>query len=359
MNLKLKIIVTFLFLVSCVRQPNEPINSTQTQTGQNGAFILCEGLWGMDNSTLSRYDFKTGDLINDYFSNINSGLRLGDLANDIVIKGDTAFISVSTSKTIEVITVSTGKSLGRLYLNGNNCPRKICIVNDTSAFITDLYANCIYEFNPKTIAWKNLNIVVGPAPEGITKSEKYLFVANSGYGDYFANKPKAGTISVIDLINRTEVASLINLPDVIEVIYNAKNQKLYAAYNNLPSLKDSTGGIVEFDADNFTELRRWKLNAKSISLSQTGDSLFFLSDSGASLLNLNIINSQPQLLIRNIINNEYWYSLAVSYYDYTIWIGNAKNYQVAGEIIIYDLKSTISPKIRFNVGVNPNKIVFF
>ena len=295
-----------LSILSCVKQPNEPVDNN-TNTGKTGAFILCEGTWGSDNSTLDRYDFQGNTIINDYYGIANPGMKLGDLASDIVVNGDKTYISVSTAHTIDVIETSTGKSLKQLILPANAYPRKICIVNDSTAFITDQRRNCVIQIRLTTMNVMKDSIPVGPAPEQIVNYNNRIFVANSGYGDLEANMPKAGTVSVLDMNSGQEVAELSSLPNVIELAINKNAGKLYVCYYNLPSLKDSLGGIVEFDLNSLNELRRWKMDATSITLSATGDTLFFFKDSTISLLKLNDAAPSSQTLIVNPNNNEYWY----------------------------------------------------
>ena len=112
-----KIIFIIFFIVlfaGCIRQPSAPVYNQTLAPATNGAYILCEGIWGSDNSSLDRYDFYSKSITNNFYNLANPGLRLGDLAEDIVIWKSTAFITVTTAKTIEVIDVFTGKSKGRI-----------------------------------------------------------------------------------------------------------------------------------------------------------------------------------------------------------------------------------------------------
>ncbi len=346
-----------ILIVSCVKQPSEPIDDN-TNIGKTGAFILCEGLYNKDNSTLDRFDFASNTILNDYFGKTNTGLRLGDSGSDVVIIGNRTYITVSASHTIEVMETLTGKSLGRIIYSQTSSPRKICMINDSIGYVTDLLRNSISKVNLKSLTIILDSLPVGPAPEGIAFYNNYLFVANSGFGDYMANVPKAGTVSVIDITTNQAIKELKNLPNVIEVLINKKSGKLYVGYLNLPSLSDSTGGIAEFNLNTFDETRRWKFKASGITLSSTGDSLFFFKDSTVSMLKLKDANPQPQELFTNPASSETWYSLSYSAYNNSLYVGNAKNFQVNGSLLIYPLNDLLNPKV-FQTGINPNKIVFF
>ena len=199
--------------------------------------------------------------------------------------------------------------------------------------------------------------MTGPAPEGIAVFDKYIFVANSGFGDYLADKPKAGTISVFDPETMNELKILLDLPNIVELKVSKKNFKLYARYNNLPKFKDSLGGIAEFDLPSFSETRRWFDRTGQMTFSSNEDTLFYLCDDGVKLIDLNKPESHPVLIINKSKKTDYWYSIA--YYNNQLWIGNAKDYQSKGEILIYDIKESENPLEKFNIGLNPNTIVFF
>lgn len=345
-------------LVSCVQTPS-PSENEGISSSNEAAYILCEGLWYMDNSSLSKYDFENSTVINNYFSKVNQNLRIGDLANDIVIKGDSGFIAVTTAKTIEAINLKTGKSVGRIIIEGNSAPRKICIINDTLAAFTELYEHKIKFFNPRTIELLDLEIELGPAPEGIASDGKHLFVANSGYGDYLAHLPKAGTVSVVDINSMKELCLIESGKNTVAVFFNKELNKIFAIYNNLPSLADSIGGIVMINPQTFLIEKEWKSAARSLCFSADGKIGYFIDNNGVSKIYCDGSSNEIETVISNENSKDVWYSLAYHSKGNSLWLGNARNYQINGEIIIYDLKNISKAKERFDVGINPNTIVFY
>ncbi len=347
-----------MFITSCVQTP-EANDDNDLKSSKKAAYILCEGLWNMDNSSLARYDFEISSVTNNFFTKVNPTLRIGDLANHLAIKGDTGFIAVTTAKTIEAFNLGTGISVGRIIIEGNSAPRKICIINDTLAAFTELYEHKIRFFNPKTIKLLDIEIEVGPAPEGIVTDGNFLFVANSGYGDYLAHLPKAGTVSVIDLNTMSEVYTINSGKNTVDVVYNKSIKKIFAIYNHLPSLKDSIGGIVMINPSNFQIEKEWKTSARSLCFSDDGQTAYFLDKQGVSKINATASGNEIINVIQNPNLNEIWYSLSYYEKDNTLWVGNARNYQINGEIIIYNLSDSTKIEKRFEVGINPNTIVFY
>ncbi len=341
-------------LLSCVETPTAPKNNI-AELGEQGAYILCEGFYGQNNSSLSRYDFTNTSVYNNFFHQIN-GKNIGDTANDIVIKGDTAFIVVSTQKKIISFNTKTGKLISEILIVEGKYPRKIAVLNDSIILVTDLYSHCFWVINFINSEIMK-NVLTGPAPEGIAVYENYIFIANSGFGDYLSNEPRAGTISVLDSRTLNEIKLFSHLPNVIELKISTKHQKLYARYNHLPKYTDSLGGIVEFDISTLSETRRWNDRAGQLAFSENEDTLYYNCDDGVKFIDL--INSQsiPELLIYKTKKTDYWYSLAFN--KNNLWIGNAKDYQSNGEILICDINKPQNPVEKFNVGLNPNTIVFF
>lgn len=353
----LSYILILLFFVACVEQPSNDKDPTIEKS--KIALILCEGLWHYNNSVLSAYDFSSGKVVRDFYESSNPGMILGDIANHIVLKGDTAYIAMTTGRTIEIINIKTGKSLGRITLEGNRAPRRIAIIDDSLAVVSDLYDHSITAFNPSTFQIVKEKIATGPAPEGVASWGNYIFVANSGYGDYLADQPKAGTVSVMDKHSFNEVKLLDTMPDVIELTVARQKGWLAAVYYNLPSLKDSLGGIKIFDCNTLKELFHFRIDAQKLTFSLSEDTIFFITDAGVSMIDLTSANHTPQLMISKTNSDDFWYTVAVCPFDNTIWIGNARNYTINGEVLVYDLRSPIAPQKRIDVGVNPNNIIFY
>lgn len=364
MTFKLIKICVFLYIpiliTSCIKQPSFPDDNSSNIDTLEGAYILCEGLWHYDNSTISRYNFKENSIINDFFSVANPSLKLGDLANHIYLYKDRAFITVSTAQTIECISIKNGKSIGRIKLQGNRQPREIFISNDSIGFVTDLYTHSVVCFNPTTLEIIQENIHCGPAPEGINGDNNLVFVANSGYGDYLANEPKAGTISIIDVNKKEEIQNIDCGPNTCEIVVNKKRNTFYGVFYHLPSKLefDSLGGIVEYDLNTLREIRRWRVNARSLCITESGDSLVYVNSDGVYILNLSK-KETPRLLVDNNNKIENWYAIALCNKDNSLWVCNAMNFQINGKIMIFDLTQKNHLLNSFTVGVNPAQVVFF
>lgn len=353
------IMILLFGLTSCV-QPPAPLQDSSAKSAREAVYIVCEGIWGLNNSSLSRIDAITGDLDLDIFAQSN-GFSLGDLSNDLAIHGDTGLIAVSSSRTVERINLLNAKSLGRLQFNSKGEVRKICIINDSIAYVTRQLGNFISKINFKTMKILQDSITVGIAPEGIASYGNKLFVANSGYGDYLKHLDGASTISIVSIIDNEEMLKIGTGVNPLEIIVSERNQRFYVAYANLPSLRelyDSTGGIIEYDALSLKMLRHWKCNPRSPVLNSAQDTILLINNRNIAAIDLKT-GELIDKYIKNPSHTDFWYSVSISENGDFIWIGNAKDYSGTSEVIQYK-KSDFKQAFRYyKSGINPSKILNF
>ncbi|MGB9851583.1 MAG: hypothetical protein ACPLPX_01815 [Candidatus Kapaibacteriota bacterium] len=358
MNTKLKIyLVLFVIaLLSCSENTNNIITDKPDTTNSNFALILCEGLWGYNNSTISKLNLMNFEVENDFTSRNNKNFKIGDIGNDIALKGDTFFVVVTTSKALEYFNVRDGKLIDYITFGENSAPRHIAVINDSVVGITDLYKDCVYILNIRSKKIEKV-IPVGPAPEFVEYHKGMLYVANSGYGDYRAKEPKAGTLSVVDLKSMQEVSNVYLAPNPIEIVLDTNRGKIFVSYNHLPSLKDSVGGIIMLDLKNLIRLKQWNIQSpRSLNLDFSTGDLYFLSN--GKVMKLNVETDELIDLVINTKGNEVWYSFGLDTKNRYILIGNAKNYTVEGDLLIFEKVNSIFRLVKtIPVGVNPSEIL--
>jgi hypothetical protein len=356
MNTKIVIsfVLAILLLSSCKEDSGTSANLPDT-TASNFALVLCEGLWGYNNSTVTKLNLLNFNVINDFTAITNPNFKIGDLGNDIAIRGDTFFVVVTTSKAIELFDIRTGRLLGYITFEGNSAPRRLDFINDSLLAVTDLYQDCVYivNFRAKRVEKK---IPVGPAPEFVVHFNGKLFVTNSGYGDFRANEPKAGTLSVVDLNKMAEVSNIWIGPNPIEIALDRKRNLMFVSYNHLPSFKDSVGGIVVLNPITLERIAEFKTPVRSMHLVDEDGSLFFVGDRNVS--RLFFASNKIDTILVNNDSKENWYSVAFDTKNKNILIGNARNYTIDGEVLIFSLKQQNTEFLaKVSVGVNPSKTV--
>lgn len=354
----------FLFiilLVSCVETPNIPEKTGSEPVQGDYVLILNEGLWGMNNSSVTAVDLNSGLVQNSYIAGFTRDI-IGDTGNDFTLKNDTLFVALHGNKSVRSFDLRSGKMAGELELIHGGAPSAVEIFDDTTAYLTDLFNARIIEFNPQSMEIRG-NYTCGPYPSAIAVSEKYIFAANSGYGDFYPDEPGAGTISVIDRKTGGETGQLVCGPNPNELTLDEENGFLYACYYHLPSMDDSLGGIVKYSLENFREVSRIRAYATGIYLWDSD--IYFLEqprpgsekNTFRGISKADFETGEANRLIENT-EKDIWYSLSVikNAGSPQFWVGNAFGFQSNGEIMIYNFHSNELIH-RFSCGLNPNKII--
>ena len=352
----LKILPLILLLTACVKEPTKPYNP-DLKSGDY--LILCEGLLGSNNASISLLNAESKQIQNLYFETANNGLKIGDTANDLVFKNDTAYITVTASGSIESFNKTDGKWLNRLYREGSS-PIKTVIINDTTAYATDLYNDSLLlKYNPKTMEYIGEVKFKGKNPEGIASDGKRLFVANTGLGEICAEEKYAGTLSVIDLATDTQTETIEIGTNLVELLI--VDDKMYLCYYNLYSI-DAPGGVVELNLSNLQETNRIEGFFRSICHSEKENRLYFIEDiprmdiverRGVSYVNLDLDQWEATQAISNDKLGEYWYTLAIDDLADRIIVGNAMNFSVAGKVMIFNADTL---EAEYKCGVSPSEI---
>lgn len=360
--IKIILLLTLLSISSCIKTPTNPI---QDQTLPQGEFslILCEGLNGYNNAEINVFESETGELHENIFEKINE-FPLGDIANDIQISENYLFIVVSASKVVYKIDLKSWKVTNQLHFEGNHFPRKL-ILDDGLGYLTDAYSSQLYKIEINSMKIID-SVKVGPQPEGLASNLKNIYVVNSGWGDINKNAEGASTISVIDKNTFSVMKSIKTGSNPVEIQIDDKNNFLYVVYYNLPSLKDSLGGIIKYDLLDINILQEWRGNFSEMKLSYSGDTIYTLNggfqqkqkNEQSSIQLIDLAQGNTKTLLKNDNSFEKWYNFAIDYKRNYIWIANAKNFQTKGEIKIFELVNS-TPKIikSLTTGINPNKII--
>lgn len=187
------LVMLVILLSGCRMEVNdEVVISTPTKT-EDKLLILCEGLWGMDNSCISYLD--QGTLVNKWYQKQNPKHRLGDTGNDIIQVNDTLIaISVNWSNIIQYIYPD-----GRAIAATEDIPNNRKLTTDGNYLYCTSYANHGYVAKVDVRTKEIVDTChVGYEPEGIAYYKGRLFVANTGGYSFQEGHDYETTISVID-----------------------------------------------------------------------------------------------------------------------------------------------------------------
>ncbi len=348
-------VVLALVITGCTTDPG---TDTPIVPGPSvkGVYVLNEGLWGQDNSTLTRYDLATGTVAQDVFRAVNPGLRLGDTGNFLVKHGDRVFVVMTGSQTVEIFSADSAKWVARIYLGEGLSPRRMAFANDTLAFVTAMNTDEVIRVNPAT--QKVLGKVkVGPAPEGVAVVNGKVYVVNSGMGDLRKDEPLAGTLSVLSL-DGTVVGNIPAGPNPQVVLGDEGRSRLYVLYSHFYSQPDSSGGLIVYDAGSWKELRRYRIprSPSDLDIDYTSRVAYVLS--GEGLWKIDLDTGKQEVLVPSASYNEFGlYALGVNPKGGDIFVSDPRDYVTPGRVLVFSPTGTL--KTKFPAGVNPGAFVFY
>jgi hypothetical protein len=133
----LLILVGLNLFIACDKStlpPEEPISD-------DGFFVVCEGNFNWGNASISSYDEGKDQETQEYFKAVN-GFSLGDIAQSMFETDENYIIVVNNSGKIEI--VAKDDFLLVHTLDEFESPRFFQSINDSMAYVSDLFADQLY-----------------------------------------------------------------------------------------------------------------------------------------------------------------------------------------------------------------------
>lgn len=169
---------------------------------QYSLYVLNEGSFGANNSTVTKIDPDGWTVIDSWFTKVN-GTALGDVGNDIALTDDLIIICVNSSNIIQFCN-RDGKAVHQTEgIAGNR--RTAVDPSGAYAYITS-YASDGYVAKIDLTSFQVVGTCkTGYEPEGIVYYDGKLYVANTGGYSYLGTHGYEQTISVIDADTMKEI----------------------------------------------------------------------------------------------------------------------------------------------------------
>lgn len=335
-----------LFIAGCSDTSTNPV--IPVEQVNKGVYVLNEGLYSQNNSSLSFYELTSKKVFNNVFQIANVGKPLGDTGNELVISGKTGFISVNVSNKIEIIDVNTFRSKGSLDLGAFSGPRRIYAKDSITAYIT-AFSGKVYKINAQSLTIEK-EIAVGSFPEGILEHNGKLFVTNSGLGG-------GNTVSVIDLATDAVVKTIKVGTNPINLVKDNSNF-IYVVCKGRYDSSDIGGALYKIEPSGFEVTDSLVITQNPEDAVVTPENILFLTNNlGVLKIDLNNLSGGSSLLIDGMrVNNIYSFIYSLSYdpVDRLLYLGNPKDFTQNGEVAVFDPEG--NEIHRFEVGLNPGCI---
>lgn len=352
MKIQRFVFLLMAFIISACNE--EPVLITPSDSGSydDGIYILCEGLFNQNNSTLEY--FGKGKLQSDIFSSVNHR-RLGDTANDILLYGSKLYIAVSVSSTIEILDVSSCKSLSVLDMKSEGKPRE---PRSLTAWKDYVYV-CNYDGTVSRIDTTTLkidaNVNVGRNPEDITCAAGKIYVSNSGGLDF--SSPDS-TISVIDIATFKEIKKISVRANPGRICSDGNGSVFVVTrgvfdYNKMDY--DTRLHRIDTDLDEVTET----YDMQVIDMTIDGEYLYLYGYEDNNIKIMDIVSGR-------VFNDNFIcdgtkinkaYSIDVNPYNGLVYVCDANDYVTPGTLYCFDPYGYLNYSVS-GIGINPNGIAF-
>lgn len=352
MNSKLNYFVfigAFLLLFSgCEKEKPQP-----QAVSKKGLMVLNEGLFQLNNSSITWIDKETGTINTNFFEE-QTGRQLGDTGNDLLRYGNKIYILVNVSSTLEILDASTFQSIRQISIteNGNSAePRFMTALNGEIYFST--FAGKVWCLDTTQLSITH-KITVGLNPDQITNDGRYLYVSNSG-----GLNPSIydSTVSVINPITKTEIKKITVGKNPGNILF-AGDKNIYVITRG--NYSDIQPQLHRINPQTLEQDTVYSIQATHLVDYSSTDMLLGVQtpNNEIGIYKFNFatekVKNTPFLtnLQLGILHN-----IQFSKQSKKIYLMDADNYTNTGKLWVYD--KTGNYLNNYKVGLNPTKVIEF
>ena len=341
----INLILILLLLVGCTKKPIKPDGKSPLGFS-NGFLVLNEGLFNLNNASLSWIDLTSNQVSEDVFL-AKTGRKLGDTGNDLQRYGNKLYVLVNVSSTLEVLDAKTGSSIKQISMQLNGKPKqpRNIVFQDGKAYIScfDGYVDVL---DTSTLQIQK-RIKVGDNPEHMLVVKDRLYVSNSG-----GLIPSLdSTLSVIDCKSLVELDKIVvgkNPGKIVALNDSILYVHVRGNYSTIPSvLKKVNVGISK---------NQETIPIKISGMEKMENQLLIYTSESVSLYDMKTnatINSDfiPLNDITTLYRIQYIEALK------QLFLFDANTYTNSG--YIHRFSNTGQYIQKYHVGLNPNSLIYY
>lgn len=330
----------------------EDVEPEEFHASGRGLFIACEGNFQYGNASLSYYDIANRTTINNVFFLANM-MKLGDVAQSVTVYDDKCWVVVNNSHAIFAIDTHTFKEQGRIV--NLTSPRYIHFIDSHKAYITQLWDNRIFIFDPTAFKITGHITVPGMDPgnastEQMVQWGKWVFCNCWSYQN---------SILKIDTDTDEVVESLTVGIQPNSIVLDC-NGKIWAicdgGFEGSPYGNEAPS-LYCIDAATFSIEKQFHFakgsSPRSLQLSGDGHTIYWINDAVWRMdVDAQVLPLQPFLESRHTK----YYGLAIDPDNSQVYVADAIDYQQPGMVYRYSPQGELYDK--FYVGITPGAFCF-
>ncbi len=312
-----------------------------------GLFITNEGNFQYGNATLSYYDPAAQKAENEIFYRSN-GMKLGDVAQSMVIRDGVGWIVVNNSHVVFAIDINTFKEVGRIV--NLTSPRYIHFVSDEKAYVSQIWDNRIFIVNPKRfevtgyIECPGMTMETG-STEQMVQHGKYVYVNCWSYQNRIL-KIDTETDQVVDEleVGVQPVSLVLDCNGKMWTLTDGGSAGSIYGYEE-PALY-----CVDVETFAIDKIFHFELGDEpsELQINATGDALYWINnDIWTMSVDAQTLPDEPLIEHTNTI----YFGLTVDPATGEVYVADAIDHQQPGVIYRYTAHGELLGE--FLVGVNP------
>ena len=346
------------FLLSFMLFLLVPVFSKAQQTTHVERLLIGnEGGFGASNATISVIDPNTGEGSDGVFLAAN-GLGLGDVLQSLSLMGGQVYAVMNNSSTIVIMNPETYLQEGIIDLGTGASPRRMVQVNETMAYVSDLYADALHIVDLGTQQLGSTKIAVGDGPEFMLKVGDEVLVSNYGFG-------QDSTVMIVNTLNHQVTDTLVLASGPAELIQD-EDGAVWVVCTGYAGDYDENWAIIEgtqrpggiFRLQQTEGNNEWMVE-EVLELASTGTHLGYSSDRGELYLQTNGVRSftmnEKKLSDQSILPGNYYALYYEPLLDY-LYLADAKDYVSAGSIRSWSLEEGKLMQ-EYTVGIIPSSFL--
>ena len=319
-----------------------------------GILIINQGNFTYSNASVSFYDLNSQQTIHQAFFLINH-FHVGDVAQSAVVVDSNIFLVVNNSGKILVFDKNTFKYTGTIA--GLTSPRYMQVINDSLAYVTDLYGDLSIINYKRLLKVGQINL--GRSSEAIVKWHEYVFVTNWSYGN-----------KIFRINTTTHVIDSLTVRYQPNSLIVDKNGKIWVLSDGglvFSDNKDTLPALTVIDAERFEIEHIYNFDSTNISptslvINLTGDTLYFLISAWQPTENAHFgvyrMAISDTVLPKSPFIRQGKHTFYALNYLSNKWLAvcDAKDFVQPGEVLIFD---SHSGKLLFNTpaGIIPGFVL--